>query len=67
MKSRPWKWCAVAAAALAIGAAGIALSYSQDVSDPRLGPDWQCAESAIFVTTCAPLDIRVTGAASAVR
>jgi len=63
----PWKWLAVAAATVVVGATGIALSYSQDVSEPRLGPDWQCTESAIFITTCAPPEVRAPDVASAAR
>lgn len=31
---------------------GIALSYPKQVSEPRLGADWQCTRTAFFVTTC---------------
>lgn len=31
---------------------GIALSYPKQVSEPRLGADWQCTRTVFFVTTC---------------
>jgi hypothetical protein len=47
---------AAAATILLVGGVIVALIDSQHFSDPRLGPDWQCARAAIFITVCSPLD-----------
>jgi hypothetical protein len=50
----PSKMLGVAAAILLVGGAIIALSGSQHFSDPRLGTDWQCTRTAIFIAVCSP-------------
>lgn len=42
-----------AASVILVGAGiGVALGYPKQVSEPRLGADWQCTRTAFFVTTC---------------
>lgn len=51
------KWIKLAAAALIVGTGVYALGYSEDVPESRLGSDWRCTRTALFVTTCTPAGI----------
>jgi hypothetical protein len=50
-----WTWpkaLGLTAAVLVAGGVAAAVSFDQDVSEPRLGAEWRCTRTALFVTTC---------------
>lgn len=51
-----------AAAILVVGAT--ALSWPQDVPEPRLGANWRCTRVALLITTCTQLQSQARTAPS---
>ena len=49
----------VSAFVLVIAGAAVSVGRPQSVSEPRLGAEWQCSRTALFITTCAHI---LTGA-----
>jgi hypothetical protein len=44
---------AIAAVAMVAAGAAIAVGRPHAVSEPLLGPEWQCSRTAFLVTTCS--------------
>lgn len=52
----PRKWLVITAAVLSVGAAIFAFDYTEEVSEPQLGPGWECTKTIGIIMTCDPID-----------
>jgi hypothetical protein len=52
---------AIAAVAMAAAGAAVAVGRPHAVSEPLLGPEWQCSRTAFLVTTCSRNPVREPG------
>lgn len=49
----------LAAAVLVVAGAAVAVSNTQEVPEPRLGPGWQCSRTMVLLmTTCSHSRVR---------
>lgn len=64
-----WTPTMLAVACVILVGAGvrIAFSYPKQVSEPRLGADWECTRTAFFVTTCTRVEDAAISTALSLR
>jgi hypothetical protein len=56
----------IAAVAMVAAGAAVAVGRPHTVSEPLLGPEWQCSRTAFLVTTCSLSSERTKQRATAV-